>query len=438
MFFAGGPGQSAIGLAGVIEGFTSRLGARRDLVLIDQRGTGHSAPLQCDVPTPDEALARALDRCARGRRARRLPRQAARSCPGATCASTRPPSRWPTPTPCAPRSAPSKLDLIGVSYGTRAALEYLRAYPTHVRRAVIDGVAPPDMVLPESDDIDAAAAMQALLRDCAAEKACAQAHPALAQRWDALLGLAAARDRRGRPGHRPAAQRRCSRPRRCAASCARPLYHAGARRDAAVRHRRGRGAGASSRCWRWPASTGGQPTDMSEGQHFSVICAEDVPRMPPASGRASDAGAQGPVPRRLRALAARRRAGGVLHDPRQPGAGAAAVRRPRPGDAAAPRRARGQGARRPRRARWSSPTTATTSLAIACMRDAVFRFVNAATDADGAGRRHGLRRQGAAPARVPAAAARARACPPPTTRTVSTTRRRARPTPPTAAPKDAR
>ena len=61
-FFAGGPGQSAIGLAGTIEHLTSRLGARRDLVLIDQRGTGHSAPLQCDVPTAEEALARALDR----------------------------------------------------------------------------------------------------------------------------------------------------------------------------------------------------------------------------------------------------------------------------------------------------------------------------------------------------------------------------------------
>ena len=42
-----------------------------------------------------------------------------------------------------------------------------------MRRVVIDGVAPPDMVLPESDDVDAEAALAALFRDCAAEKACA-------------------------------------------------------------------------------------------------------------------------------------------------------------------------------------------------------------------------------------------------------------------------
>ena len=57
---------------------------------------------------------------------------------------------------------------MGISYGTRAALEYLRLYPQHVRRVVLDGVAPPDMALPESFDIDGRAALDKLLRDCAA------------------------------------------------------------------------------------------------------------------------------------------------------------------------------------------------------------------------------------------------------------------------------
>ena len=64
-----------------------------------------------------------------------------------------------------------------------------------------------------------------------------------------------------------------------------------------------------------------------EGEHFSVVCAEDVPRMRPAAGRGRRPGRARPVPRRLRALAARRRADRVLHDPAQRGAGAAAVRR---------------------------------------------------------------------------------------------------------------
>ncbi|MFX8504424.1 alpha/beta fold hydrolase, partial [Acinetobacter baumannii] len=45
-------------------------------------------------------------------------------------------------------------NLVGASYGTRAALDYLRQFPTRVRRTVIDGVAPPDMVLPASFSTD--------------------------------------------------------------------------------------------------------------------------------------------------------------------------------------------------------------------------------------------------------------------------------------------
>ena len=44
--------------------------------------------------------------------------------------------------------AGTQWNLVGASYGTRAALDYLRQFPTHVRRTVLDGVAPPDMVLP--------------------------------------------------------------------------------------------------------------------------------------------------------------------------------------------------------------------------------------------------------------------------------------------------
>ena len=43
-----------------------------------------------------------------------------------------------------------RVNLVGASYGTRAALEYQRVFPRAVRRSVIDSVAPPDMVLPAS------------------------------------------------------------------------------------------------------------------------------------------------------------------------------------------------------------------------------------------------------------------------------------------------
>ena len=46
-FLAGGPGQSAIRLAPTLVQQLGRLNNRRDLVFVDQRGTGKSAPLLC-------------------------------------------------------------------------------------------------------------------------------------------------------------------------------------------------------------------------------------------------------------------------------------------------------------------------------------------------------------------------------------------------------
>ena len=43
------------------------------------------------------------------------------------------------------------INLVGVSYGTRVGLEYLRQYPQSVRRLVIDGVVPPDLSLLGAD-----------------------------------------------------------------------------------------------------------------------------------------------------------------------------------------------------------------------------------------------------------------------------------------------
>ena len=376
-FFAGGPGQSAIGLAGTIEHLASRLAARRDLVLIDQRGTGHSAPLQCDVPTPDEGLARALDR--------------SRQVAGLdACHASLQKLPWgdlrfyTTSIAMADADAvrvalgADQVDLIGISYGTRAALEYLRAYPRHVRRVVIDGVAPPDMVLPESGDVDGQAAMQALFRDCAAEKACAQAHPALAQDWQALLAsLPKAVDLAdpvtGQPRHFT-----------LTAEALRGLVHAplyspalGAMLPHAIDEA---AAGRLGPLVALSSSTGSLPTDLSEGQHYAVICAEDVPRMAPAAGPASDQGAQG----LYRAVCAHWPRGDVpaafYTIPKSDSAvlllsgGLDPVTPPRHAERVA--KALGPKAR--------SVTVANNGhnvTAIACMRDAVFRFVDAATDA---------------------------------------------------------
>jgi len=61
VFFAGGPGQSALELAGPVSRLLARFTNRRDIVLIDQRGTGRSAPLVCDDSPPGRALAESAD-----------------------------------------------------------------------------------------------------------------------------------------------------------------------------------------------------------------------------------------------------------------------------------------------------------------------------------------------------------------------------------------
>ena len=57
---AGGPGQSAIAVAATTMPLFARLNNRRDIVFVDQRGTGGSAPLQCDDPE-HETLAEQSD-----------------------------------------------------------------------------------------------------------------------------------------------------------------------------------------------------------------------------------------------------------------------------------------------------------------------------------------------------------------------------------------
>jgi len=185
-FFAGGPGQSAIEIASQVAAMLSRFGNRRDIVLIDQRGTGRSAPLSCDADDPALSLAElfALER----------QRQRIAACLIQLQALPYGDLRFFTTTLAmqdadAVRAAlgAERINLIGGSYGTRDVLEYQRQFAQHVRRAVIDGVAPPDMVLPASFSSDNQAALDALFTACEADPGCRAREPGLRERWHALL-----------------------------------------------------------------------------------------------------------------------------------------------------------------------------------------------------------------------------------------------------------
>jgi pimeloyl-ACP methyl ester carboxylesterase len=173
---AGGPGQAASRLAP----FASLLGLvrkDRDLVLVDQRGTGRSSPLDCAAFLPDERAEAAIELDPVPKAAACAQELAARGV-DATQYTT---AAWVADLD-AVRAALGygRVNLWGASYGTRVALEYLRRHPQRVRSVVLDGVAPPGMRVTLDVWPTREAALAAVLAACAKASSCNAAHPDLA------------------------------------------------------------------------------------------------------------------------------------------------------------------------------------------------------------------------------------------------------------------
>jgi len=181
VFLAGGPGQGAAKMAPLVHTAFSRAQRNRDIVLVDQRGTGHSNPLNCREDedslqtafADDAAILTRLRDCLRGYDADvRL--------------YTTPIAMDDLDDVRAFLGYP-RVNLYGGSYGTRAALVYLRQHPDRVRSIVLDGVAPTDMRLPLFAARDASRALDKLFDDCEREAPCHAAYPSLRADVVALL-----------------------------------------------------------------------------------------------------------------------------------------------------------------------------------------------------------------------------------------------------------
>lgn len=287
-FLAGGPGQSAIALAGPAGRMLGRFSNRRDIVLVDLRGTGRSAPLACDDDDPRRPLAEAADperpfallaECRR--RLERLPHGRLGFYTTTLAMQDLDAVRE--------RLGADRIDLVGASYGTRAALEYLRQFPQRVRRAVLDGVAPPDMVLPLAFAPDAQAAFDAGLAVCEGDAGCRARHPALRANWQRLL---ASLPRRVAVTHPlTGADESFELTHDMLAGLVRgPLYLPAlaaalpAAVDAAAAGRFGPLLGLAA------GLAGSREAALAQGLHFSVVCAEDVPRMAGAAPARTDFG----------------------------------------------------------------------------------------------------------------------------------------------------
>ncbi len=273
---AGGPGQSAIALAGSTMGLFQRLGNRRDLVFVDQRGTGRSAPLYCDEQR-SLPLAEQADPTQQLQRLVACRSQLQRLAYGDL--------RFFTTTlamqdldAVRQKLGVGQINLVGASYGTRAALEYQRQFGPWVRRMVLDGVAPPDMVLPSSASPDAQAALEGLFAFCAAQPVCAASHPRLREDWAALLASLPRSARLAHPLTGVFEDVDLSRDMVLAAVRG-PLYNpalAAALPMAITEAAQGRFTALLGLSLPLSAR---KPQRIAEGMHFSVLCAEDYPRM---------------------------------------------------------------------------------------------------------------------------------------------------------------
>jgi pimeloyl-ACP methyl ester carboxylesterase len=165
---AGGPGMAASTMyAGTAAAF-ARIQRNRDIVLVDQRGTGQSNALECSFD--DEKLMRSSATETEAETARCLAELGKHA--DVTYYTTS----------VAVRDLDhvrevlgyQRINLYGASYGTRVAEHYLRRFPDHARAVILDGVVAPEQALGPQIAIDAENALVAVLKRCADNAACAE------------------------------------------------------------------------------------------------------------------------------------------------------------------------------------------------------------------------------------------------------------------------
>ncbi|HYE86883.1 MAG TPA: alpha/beta hydrolase [Vicinamibacterales bacterium] len=168
---AGGPGQGAAALAGGLSQRYAALRDQRDLVFIDQRGTGESNGLECaPPPTTADLMGRIFDL----RRLATCRGQLARAADLTKYTTTAAADDY---RHVFDQLGYQTVNLIGVSYGSRMALEITRRHPGRIRTMTLDGVVPTNFDFPTTGSVDADASLNALIDDCEADRDCAEAHP---------------------------------------------------------------------------------------------------------------------------------------------------------------------------------------------------------------------------------------------------------------------
>ncbi len=170
VFFAGGPGQAASESWPIVAYPLRKVNEDRDILLVDQRGTGKSNPMKCPEVELEESMTQDWEGLAR----------ATRECLEALDADP----RYYTTTIAmydvdAARAALGyeRVNLFGGSYGTRAAQVYMRLFPDQVRTAVLDGVVPMTLALGTEHAEKLDQSIYRVLEGCDRDPDCGNAFP---------------------------------------------------------------------------------------------------------------------------------------------------------------------------------------------------------------------------------------------------------------------
>lgn len=175
----GGPGEDAIGAAELYSKQFELLRQDRDILLVDQRGTGRSSALNCELYSGAAASASLRDvfpAAAVAACAQQLRRQA-----DLTQYTY---DRFGNDLEQIRRALGyGPLNIFSGSYGTRAAQVYMRMYPQSVRTAYLGSAVPLDVRNPLPFAKTEQAALDRLFDACAADSACHSAFPNLREEF---------------------------------------------------------------------------------------------------------------------------------------------------------------------------------------------------------------------------------------------------------------
>lgn len=173
IYFAGGPGQSATESYAQMAGAFARMRDHRHLIFVDQRGTGGSNVLSCEIPGGMEGLD-SLDDTTNVDAQVKMAKDCLKSLDADVAQYTTTVAAHDIEALRLAIGAP-KLNLYGGSYGTRMAQQYARQYPQAVRSIVLDGVVPATLALGSEHAVNLESTLKAILGECVKQPACKQA-----------------------------------------------------------------------------------------------------------------------------------------------------------------------------------------------------------------------------------------------------------------------